>query len=292
MPALRRALAMRSTLRRLRDLGVSFELDANGAPVLVRRVGPGTVGVVVISLPKAGTYLVAALLERLGWVDTHAHLGEDSFSDYRDRTRREMVEDFAALRVALPLEHSLRLVRPGQFAVGHLPYRKANVALLKPYRKLFVCRELRAALVSWMRFSMNKGRGEQFGVAWKAIARERDRMAEFLRLFGPTYLGLAHAVSLWLTSPAICALRYETLMGDHGETEKLDMLEAAARYLGAPQARAQLAQAAAAVVGKETKTWSGRRSSLEGYWDERCEQWFEENGGVALNAVLGYEGRG
>ena len=261
--------------------------DAGNAAFQIRR-GAGR-RTMVVSVPKSGTYLVGALLEQLGSVPTGVHLGETGFTDYRNRSKREMVEESASMQVFLPLASALELVHDGQFSVGHLRYEDDNVALLTGFRKLFTYREVRASLVSYMRFFMNRGRGEDLGADWKQIAEPRARMAAFLELYGPRVIAYMGSVAPWRTSGQVCPVRYETLMGDDGEEARFALVQKIATAVGIEPEPALVEQALSRAIGAETKTWSGARSRLEEFWDGHCEAIYERLGGEELNTLLGYQ---
>ena len=74
----------------------------------------------IFTIPKAGTYFLAELMSRLGWVDSGLHIAEDH---YLDNKRQPMA---IAASLALSTEHqrpyyqSLEQVRAGQLCFGHM----------------------------------------------------------------------------------------------------------------------------------------------------------------------------
>ena len=267
---------------------VAIYLDGVGRPCFTLDRGAAAKSAVVVSVPKSGTYLVAAYLEKLGLASTGAHLSEDAFTDYRGRSIKEMVELGARLNVALPLAQSLSMIQPGQFAVGHLVHSEETAALLRDFTVIFTYRELRASLVSAMRFFENEGRGDDFGtVEWKAVENQKARMAAFARIYFPNYLGYMAGVVPWITAAGIAKVRFETIVGDDtpGQQEAAIALGTA---VGSDVEEGRRLDLLKSCIGAPTKTWSGSRSSVEQYWSDEVEAMFEAGGGSMLNATLGY----
>jgi hypothetical protein len=92
----------------------------DGRPSLAPVTVPGKPRVLVISMPKAGTYLLAAYLKKLGLVDTGIHINDDGFSDYRGKTISEVVSRYREFRTFCSLSTVTDLMHEGQFAVGHI----------------------------------------------------------------------------------------------------------------------------------------------------------------------------
>lgn len=82
---------------------------------------------------------------------------------------------------------------------------------------------------------------------------------------------------------------FEVLSGDNGTASQRDLVVSLAHFVGIPIKEEQADAALMAVIGKETKTWSGKRSTLEEYWSSESEQWFVKAGGRELNRLLGYD---
>jgi hypothetical protein len=90
----------------------------------------------------------------------------------------------------------------------------------------------------------------------------------------------------WLDVEDILVLRFEDVTGLHGERAQVEAASALARFLdeGAAEVTAALRRS----VGRETKTYSGRYSTLDGVWSDRTEALFEQTGATELNRLLGY----
>jgi hypothetical protein len=111
---------------------------ADGVLSLSPPTGQGPHAVCLITQPKAGTYLVAKLLEKLGLVNTEIHVDRLGFSDYRHKSIVEMQADYLKFTTHIPIEVSAGLTATGQFIVGHLEYEPHSIAATRHLRR--ICR--------------------------------------------------------------------------------------------------------------------------------------------------------
>jgi hypothetical protein len=258
----------------------------DGRPSFVPVSLEGRPRVLVITMPKSGTYLVAAFLKELGLIDTGVHINDDGFYDYRNRTVSEMVSEYRKFRRLYPLAQSLELVREGQFAVGHLTCNPQTVAAIAGTSVIFTKRELRSALVSMMRFLSRPGRGEDW--AWKRIEEPRVRLVEFLHDRGPELLRWFGSMADWDCQGGVLRIRFEDLTRPSRKHA-----QAVAEKAGVDVSPHRATEALKRVLGQSTKTWSGGISDTAAYWSEAAEVLFRELGGIELNERLGYgSGRG
>lgn len=245
----------------------------------------------VVTMPKSGTYLHAALLKQLGLIDTEVHLVQNGFSDYRNRTVAEMRTEHGNYQVKLPVRHALPLIAPGQFAVSHLPATDENRELVQPFSLIFSYRESRQRLVSLMRFWMLENRGNFEDNSWRQIEDGKERMEYFARHRAMYFFDLSRKYAGWIEHSHILPVAYETLMGDFGEAQQLEAVRAIAAKIDVDIDKAKAKTILAESIGKPTKTWMGARTEIERYWSPECERHFIEAGGLALNDAFGYDGK-
>ncbi len=256
----------------------------DGRPSFAPLSIPGKPRVLVVSIPKSGTYLIAAFLRELGLVDTGVHINDDGFYDYRGRTISEMVSEYRQFRKILPLPKTMELVRAGQFAVGHLVWAPEALAATAGSSIIFAKRELRSAMVSMMRFLSRPGRGGDW--AWKTIEEPRVRFLEFLHDRGPELLSWIESMAGWEAQPEVFTVRFEDLV--QGSREHAQALAAKAGIELPPDRAAGMLER---VLGQPTKTWSGGISQTAACWSDAAESLFRKLGGIELNRRLGYRDR-
>jgi hypothetical protein len=245
----------------------------------------------VCSVPKAGTYLVDELLRRLGSVGTDLHLSTDGrmVMDARFATREEARTEFGRLCHGVPLERVLPLVRPGQHAVSHLECTARTRGLLTDFKVVFVYRELRDALVSWLRFHQDTGREPQWNGIWAAHPDPRDRLVAFVEAAGAVFFDMCRAVLPWARERAAFPVRFETLHGDAGPAARARLCRDLAAFLGHPDPAAAPDRVLPGLMSVPTLTASGARTRRDEYWSAAAEELFRRHGGAELDAALGYE---
>ena len=270
------------------DLDAPLYLLKSGKLSLRKHQGVSPKKVIVISIPKSGTYLVSSILRELGLVDTGVHVWETGFHDYRDRTISEMIYNYAAYAVNLPIADTVDLILPGQYAVGHLACIVKNKDILKSFRKIFLIRELRQSLISHMRWFSQKGRGLEHDQSWKEIRDRKSKMKVFMEIFADDLIEWYSSIADWSDEEDILVVKFENLMGDRGFDNQLEQIMNISKKVGINIDVNTAKEVLQSVLNKPTKTWSGRRSSIEEYWSERCEVILLKNGGDIINSKLGY----
>lgn len=245
--------------------------------------------VVVCSIPKAGTYLVDRLLELLGCVPSRLHLSRWCLTDYRFATVREARVNYERLIRDVPLERAIELHLPGQFSVGHLGCTEDTRQVLSNVKKLFVYRDLRDGLVSYLRFLASTGRGGDATRAWKDLPAGPEKTLRFLDAAGQGYFDMALPMIDWLDQPDVFFIEFETLYGDHGEEEQKSLIERLHSFLELPGGAPDVDRLRPSLIGSPTMTWSGGRVARETYWNDEVEERFVAFGGLAANRRLGYD---
>lgn len=293
--------ALRAVIRGARKFTANDDLlrSAAGLPVpvyltpdLVPSAQPtqGTLPhrAMVCSIPKAGTYLVGEVLRRLGSVAAGFHFSADGlmFMDARFATREEARNEFGRLCHAVPLERALPLVRPGQHAVSHLECTPRTREHLANFKVVFVHRDLRDALVSWLRFHQDTGREQQWNWIWEQHAGKQERLAVFLREAGEVFFGVCRAMRPWFANPTAFAVRFETLHGDDGPEPQQRVCRELAAFLGHPDPSAAPAIVLPGLTTTQTLTSSGSRTKRDEYWSRDAEELFLRAGGDELNAAF------
>lgn len=253
--------------------------------------GPCNQPSIILSMPKAGTYLVAKMLETLGLVDLEVHLWETGLSDYRGKSNSEKLERARELVRDLPLRASARMILPGQFAVGHILCTPEARLQFENFVRIVCLRDLRHALVSFMRFEHRRLLADPLRAperrGWAQAPQGPERMKAFFAADGAWLLELSRAAFEWTKEPDCVLCRFEDLLGDNGPEAQLRASARIASVVGVDGVAGR--QVLDMVLGAETLTYSGRRSKLECFWDETVERSFRDMGGLEVNELLGYD---
>jgi hypothetical protein len=282
--------ARRELLGNAVGLPVPIYLGADGVPSAAAARGPLPPRVMVCSLPKAGTYLVGEVLRRLGSVATGFHYSDDGqmFTDYRFATREEARNEFGRFCHGVPLERTLPLVRPGQHAVSHLECTPRTRALLAGSKVVFVYRDLRDAVVSWLRFHIDTGREAKWNWIWAEHTDPQRRLVVFLKEAGAVFFDICRVMRPWFADPTAFPVRFETLLGDDGPDAQLRLCHSLAAFLDHPDPAAAPAAVLPGLTTTPTLTSSGRRTRRDEYWSAEAEEMFLALGGGELDAAFGY----
>ncbi len=240
--------------------------------------------VVVVSMPKSGTYLVAELLKTLGYRWTGMHLAETAYTDYSGSRLQEAREDPGRFARSEPLGTALTRIHAGEFAVGHLPFKDDVIEATRPFRRLFVTRDLRSALISYMRFMQTTGRLGARHLAWYSLSDPRQQCQVFLQTSAPYMLKRFYAGMVgWSKLAGTLQVRFEDLT--NGGAPATDAVESVARFLGI--ANCEAGAILRTSLANETLTKSEGLTRLADYWSDEAEKRFVEIGGLELNARLG-----
>lgn len=240
--------------------------------------------VLVVSIPKAGTYLMAEVLKALGYSWTGMHLAEASYSDYKGASLDEARVDPGRFARSEPLRQSLSRIRAGEFAVGHLPGKAEIVGITAPFRRFYLTRDLRTALISYMRFMQATGRMGAKHMSWYSISDPRERLVDFLATSAPLLLNaLYKSLAGWLHVPGVMHVRFEDLV--HDPETAVQVVESVAKFLGVAlgDARHVLGRS----MASDTITKSDGLTRLDDFWSPQAEKQFIAIGGPELNAHLG-----
>ncbi len=275
----------REYLGRLEKVGFAPRFMPDGSPCSVTDAGTAPDRAFIISIPKAGTYLAAEVMAALGVQSSRLHVDDGWVSDFRQHRKGTKMWQY---QFEMPMKDALTLVQPGQFAVGHLPCSERVRRALDGFCRVFIFRELRHAFVSWGRFVIAEDMDGQAAEAARTMPDGPDRVLWVLKLKSSEWLAsTCRAMVAWRRAPGVLPIRFEDLVGENGADAQDAVVDALARHLRLPFDEGAR-RAACACVGTDTLTWSGSRSGLDNYWDERLEDWFRSVGGPELNISLGY----
>jgi hypothetical protein len=252
--------------------------------------GASNARAMIVTVPKAGTYLMAKVLANLGMVDLEVHLSETTMGDFRYMSIEEKISKVRMLVQDIPLEVSARMILPGQFGVGHLSCTPNNREILAPFVRILCLREVRHALVSYMRFEARRCAADPLWLAgarfWLDAPDNIARMRGFLATNAEGYLRLVRGIHGWTHEPGVITCRFEDLVGENGAVAQHRSAESVAVGIGLDASAGLTALLGA--LGQPTLTYSGRRTTLEGFWNSSSEAFFREIGGHEVNELLGY----
>lgn len=232
--------------------------------------------VLINTSPKAGTYLLASIVEQLGFRHSYYHLQARKLQAYDRNDLDQGLKHPRRFDVPLELSESRKLIRSGELAVGHLEHSREREHLFRNFRIILAQREIRSALVSYARM---------LGFAGKAGPELTERIGNegVSALIADRGAGLLRTIERmipWRDCGNVLFVRFEDLHAD-----PLNVTGAISEFLGVqvddPSETMRRAR------DKHTFTKSQRFPDLS--WDDAAEELFERLGGPELNRRLGYE---
>ena len=116
---------------------------------------------IIISQPKAGTYLCANLLQELGLGFEGFHLNENKSHKYKVHELNSLTSlqiTKQAKIIKKPLKETLKLIKNNHIAVSHLAYKKETEKILANFKKILLVRDYESSVESWDRWRIATNR--------------------------------------------------------------------------------------------------------------------------------------
>jgi Sulfotransferase domain len=265
-------------------LGIPVFLNKDDEPCFRRESGVNADPVIIVSVPKSGTYLFGELLSAVGVQSLDIHIAAYGFQDLRYVSKEFAIAHSEKTFEMVPFDKVLPLVRPGQFLVSHFPFTEETARLLKRFKIIFTYRDLRDTLVSTMRWVARKGQLAGSPEGWEQLSDGPEKMERFVEKHGEHYLGNIKAMRNWAVQPGVLNLSFEEIQGDFGAPRQVQAVQRSLDLLGISLTESDITQALQKCLGKETLTFSGKRSSRKDLWSDKVEEFCKKNGADELDA--------
>jgi len=263
--------------------GIPVFLNANNEVCLNLKSGSNPDPVILVSIPKSGTYLFAELLSAIGVQPVNIHIATYGFQDHRC-PREQAVAHYAEMSRKIPCDKVLPLIRSGQFLASHFPCTPEILRQLKRFKIIFTCRDLRDTFVSQMRWLAKRGQQSGAPESWAKLPDGPAKMERFLEKHGDHYLDNIKKMRDWVVQPGVLSLSFEEIQGDYGVLRQTQAVQRIVDFLGIPLVPEQIPQVLTKSLGKNTWTYSGQRSCRQEFWSDLVESFFWENGARELEA--------
>jgi sulfotransferase 6B1 len=224
----------------------------------------------LISIPKCGTHLMGKLLGIL--------------TNQQHRTPGiKVVNGFEQV-----VEETLRLHKQGKFPHIHYNFSKKGLRLCKDYniRLFFIYRDPRDQIIAWV---MSENTNDLRSIN-ERIADVMDSTKEYF--WG--YYGINDVytnITPWATSPGVCAVKFEDLVGPAGGgsiEKQYAAIDRVAQHLAMPLSNTVITLIANELFGKSTTFREGKIGAWKEYFTPEHKDLFKKHAGQIL-IDLGYE---
>jgi hypothetical protein len=112
----------------------------------------------IISLPKAGTYLCSNLLVEFGIEQSYMHFNPNNFQKYKADKMEEARTNPLKFTRKLKFKDAITYLRDDTFAVSHLPFDSQRQTLLQDTKKILLLRDKKEIMESFERWNAATGR--------------------------------------------------------------------------------------------------------------------------------------
>jgi hypothetical protein len=102
------------------------------------------------------------------------------------------------------------------------------------------------------------------------------KMERFLEKHGSYFLENILVMRDWVLHPGVLSLSFEEILGDHGAARQRQAVQQIVDLLGISLPPERISEVLKQCLGKETLTFSGKRSSRKELWSEFVEGFFLE----------------
>jgi len=221
--------------------------------------------ILINSIPKSGTYRVAALLQHAGIQSSGLHITEDKVWDYGTAdisTGRSDPE--STLLEGLTPAQALAGIVDNQFLVGHFGFSIQHSELVKNFTTVFLIRDIREVIVSWCRWQVFSGQSPRLA----AIDDPKQMIVSFLEVSAkPTAQIVLSLLPWYFYLPKTHIFRVADL-------HKTEVLAGLFNICGCPQSDAAIHTIRQAVDSQDTLTKVPGKTLLNQYWSAKAEQLF------------------
>jgi hypothetical protein len=146
--------------------------------------------VMLNTLPKSGTYMVAQALQDVGYTPVDLHLSSQFLHDNRGIPPEEIHWSPDERALPIPARAAASLLRPGEFMVGHIDSSEELRALQRlPLRLLNVVRNPYSQILSMMKFRHHKVKPTEKDLIWQSLTG-LEQVKAFV---------ISHPVDYWLS---------------------------------------------------------------------------------------------
>lgn len=137
----------------------------------------------IISMPKAGTYLCSNLLVEFKIKQSFLHLNSKNYQKYNPDKLEEARKKPQKFTHSKKFSESINLFGDNEFAVTHIPYSKDNDQITKTMKRILLVRNKNEIIQSYERWNKKTGRQPQRHIKYDNIEKWKTQDNIFVLSF-------------------------------------------------------------------------------------------------------------
>lgn len=245
--------------------------------------------IIVITVPKSGTYLWPSFIERWGFINTHWHVGPrgTGYFEPKDNYPNSILN-------VVGKNHSKNLVdiissMPNNGIIqGHITFSNKHEKILTKHKCFFFYRNLRDRLISAIRFDIKR--------EWKNSSPTINDVKKYLftptkNMHGtkfrsqPKYSKLTANLVKWIDVERVCKIKYEDVINPNTRLKELQKI---IEHLQLECSDESILRVYDSITKQNFGTRMSHHTNWQDWWDTELEKWFVTHM-KQYNTLLGYE---
>lgn len=231
--------------------------------------GPSDKKVFITTIPKSGTYLLGEIVKQLGFIYSGVFLAPTHVEDHRQADQNVIRTRPQTYFFNQPFSQSSKLILPGQYAMGHMPY----CGEMNNFSVIFGTRNLRDVIVSCTRYYEKRQDllATLHQKLWDATEMSSDKVKLWFEFWGEEYsILIKKLVKSWNSRENAFKIHFENI------TPKTVIK--LSEYLDCPVSEERAQEILDAATNASTPTRNKKHTSYEDYWDDETEELFKKFG--------------
>lgn len=222
--------------------------------------------ILLTTIPKAGTYLLAEILSEIGAKNRYLHVAKNHAENLL--LFGDEVNKYTPSKAKLPLklDQALYTVQEGEFVFGHIAKPLLNDFALKHFKIIYSFRDHKEAMQAefyWFR-EIRQDMQDEF-TQYRDLSAQ-DHFIKYLEIFGPTRVRLFKFLDKWKKVPGVSQVDFNRFRSD-SDYAKNKIIEIA-NEIGLPVTDGRAEGILNACLNKDTKTKVNRDKSVNLWTDE------------------------
>ena len=114
----------------------------------------------IITQPKAGTYLCSEIVKQFGLTQTYKHIAEDGYTQYNPNLLEQGRTDPNQFWIPQAISITVAEIKDNEFAVTHVPHHRVHETLFNDFKKIYISRPRKEIEESFRVWNQQTGRSK------------------------------------------------------------------------------------------------------------------------------------